>query len=226
MIIKVKEKQKYLKVYDIDMNLIGSFYTIKEAAKYINVEEMRLWSAKKRGSLLFGNYYIKTEGPVFIEHTKEIDSYTVIRNHTKCSKCGVVLCSKNEWLNKSKGTTKNRIRNYKCKNCIRNNNKCLVKYDNPVLEKLSKKQYFIIHNKFYHKSFSIDKKESRKKDCRNRAKQNRVILTDSIIITDLLACRTIKTALGRRIKKEEITPSMMEAKKKSILLTRKLKQKV
>jgi hypothetical protein len=86
MIIKVKEKQKYLKVYDIDMNLIGSFYTIKEAAKYINVEEKTLWSAKKRGSLLFGNYYIKTEGPVFIEHTKEwseIDGYVVDKYRAK-----------------------------------------------------------------------------------------------------------------------------------------------
>jgi hypothetical protein len=49
-------------------------------------------------------------------------------------------------------------------------------------------------------------------------------LTDNIVIHDLIYSHGIIRKLGRPLKKEEITPIMIDVKRKSILLTRKLKE--
>ena len=224
MIIKVKEKQKYLKVYDINMNLIGSFYTTKEASEYINVIEPSLWGAKNRNVPLYGKYYIKTEGPAFIEYNKEIDSYTVIRKYTECSSCGVTLCEKNEFLTASVGTRKKGIKHRfsKCSHCTKKRNVCRVYYSDIELQELSVIQNVVIENKVY----SHQNRSEINFNTSKRQFNYRNDLHDSYIIKCLQEAATVRKALGRKIKKEEITPSMMLVQKKSILLTRKLKQKV
>tara|TARA_R110000868_G_scaffold96528_2_gene265648 strand:+ start:125 stop:802 length:678 start_codon:yes stop_codon:yes gene_type:complete len=221
MIIKIKEKQKYIKIYDLDMNFIGSFYTAREASRHVGAVHATIFSAMNRSIPLYNKYYIKTEGPSHIEYTKEIDAPIVIRNYTECRKCGVTLCEKNEFLTASPSCRKKGIKHRfsKCAHCTRKRNVCRVYYSNMELQELSVIQNVVIENKVY--SYQNRSEINFNNNKRNLNYRND--LHDSYIIKCLQDAATVHKALGRALKKEEITPKLMDVKRKHILLTRKLR---
>jgi hypothetical protein len=222
MIIKIKEKQKYIKIYDLNMKLIGSFYSGREASKYIGAVHSSIFSAMNSNIPLYNKYYIKTKGPSYIEHTKKVDSYTIIRNYDQCRKCGITLCEKNEFLTASPSCKKKGIKHRfaDCRHCVKKRNICGISYDNPVLNELCKKQAVVLYNKLYPKKHREAIRENRKRT----KNKSRSLLTDSIVRHDLIHSTKIQKILGRKLKKSEITPAMIDVKKKHILLTRILKQ--
>ena len=224
MIIKIKEKQKYIKIYDLDMNFIGSFYTAREASGHIGAVHATIFSAMNRSIPLYNKYYIKTEGPSHIEYTKEIDAPIVIRNYTECRKCGVTLCEKNEFLTASPSCREKGIehRFANCRQCVKKTNYCNIKYDDPILHELCKKQAVVMYNKLYPKKH----KEVIRKNARRTSSMRKFLLTDNTVIGRLIESVGIQKILGRKPKKSEITPSMIDAKRKHILLTRKLKNQM
>jgi hypothetical protein len=222
MIIKVKEKQKYIEVYDLDMKLIGKFFSSREASEYISVGHSTILQAIKHGKPIYNKYYVKTQGPPYIEYTKKVNSYTIIRNYNHCRKCGIPLCEKNEFLTASPSSRKKGIKHRfaDCRYCVKKRNVCGIRYDDPVLNELCKKQAVILYNKMY----SIQHKEILQDKNSKRNKKDRRLLHDDIIIRDIIKSSKIQKILGRKIKKSEITPSMIDVKRKHILLTRKLKE--
>lgn len=224
MIIKTKEKQKYIKIYDLDMKLIGSFYTGREASAHIGAAHGTIFGAMNSNIPLYNKYYVKTEGPSHIEHTKKVDSYTILRKYHQCRKCGITLCEKNEFLTASSSCRKKGIkhRSADCRQCIKKTNYCNIKYDDPVLNELCKKQAVVQYNKVYPKKH----REAIRKNARITSMMRDFLLTDSVVISRLVESEGIKRILGRKIKKSEITPSMIDAKRKHILLTRKLKNQM
>jgi hypothetical protein len=146
----------------------------------------------------------------------------IIRKNTHCKKCNIELCEKNEFLSYGgQGMKKGcKYRHTTCKHCVKNYNSCRIKYDDPVLNELCKKQGVYLYNKLYvkkHKSTIL--MNARKTKYKRRSE-----LTDNIVIHDLIYSHGIIRKLGRPLKKEEITPIMIDVKRKSILLTRKLKE--
>jgi hypothetical protein len=222
MIIKVKEKQKYIKVYDLNMKLIESFYSAREASRYIGAVHSTIFSAMNKSYALYNKYYIKTEGLSHIEYTKEIDAPVVKGLYTECRKCGITLCEKNQFLTET-GKAKEKGVKHKfgdCRQCVKKTNHCNIKYDDPVLNELCKKQAVVLYNKLYPKKH----RETINRNNRNTKNKNRSLLTDSIVINDLIHSTKIQKILGRRIEKSEITPIMIDVKRKHTLLTRTLKQ--
>ena len=147
----------------------------------------------------------------------------IIRKNTHCKKCNIELCEKNEFLSYgSQGQQKGfKYRHTECKQCVKKYNSCRIKYDNPVLNELCKKQGVYFYNKLYakkHKSTII-------LNARVTKNKRRSELTDNIIINDIISSPGIIKRVGRPLTKNEITPTMIDVKRKSILLTRTLKDK-
>lgn len=59
------EKEKHVKVYDLQDNLITEFYTYKEAGRFIGVEASTVLLAARRGNRVLKKYRIKSEGQKF-----------------------------------------------------------------------------------------------------------------------------------------------------------------
>ena len=95
------------------------------------------------------------------------------------------------------------------------------KSDDPVLNELCKKQGEYLYNKLYAKKHL----STIRLNARITKNKRRSELTDNIIINDIISSPAIIKRLGRPLTKDEITPTMIDVKRKSILLTRTLKDK-
>lgn len=147
----------------------------------------------------------------------------IIRKNTHCKKCNIELCEKNEFLShgshgKQKGV---KYRHTTCKHCVKNYNSCRIKYHDPVLNELSKKRAEYLYNKLYNKKHVA----TIRLNARISKNKRRSDLTDNIIINDIISSPAIIKRVGRPLTKDEITPTMIDVKRKSILLNRTLKNK-
>jgi hypothetical protein len=61
----MNDKEKHVKLYDLQNNLITEFYTFKEAAKYLGVTHAAAKNSCYRGHISQKKYKIKSEGQKF-----------------------------------------------------------------------------------------------------------------------------------------------------------------
>jgi hypothetical protein len=84
----------------------------------------------------------------------------VVQNHINCKKCGVKLIEKNSRLstyNKESGLYFVRST---CNYCARKVKFCVLKYEDPELEKFSAKRAKILHGKNYYRKVTKPKKDA------------------------------------------------------------------
>lgn len=144
----------------------------------------------------------------------------IIRNHTHCKKCNIKLCEKNEWLSWGGSGFKNgyKYRHTTCRQCVRKNTTCQVRYESTELNELCKKQAVIIYNRIY----GLNNREAINKNG-NKSKAIRVEnLTDSIVVDRIVESHAIKKLLGRKLTREEVTPTMIDLQRKMTLTRRNL----
>lgn len=139
----------------------------------------------------------------------------IVRIATTCKKCGVSLCEKNEKFNQNQ--TYKRYRMYICKHCWDGSSYCKITYTDPQLDILCKKKVKLV-NAYCSKRRRIEKRKLHV-DARN--KREREELSDVYIIKVLLSD---KKKLFKST--SDITPELIEIKRKQISIFRILKQKV
>ena len=139
----------------------------------------------------------------------------IVRIATTCKKCGVSLCEKNEKFNQNQ--TYKRYRMYICRHCYDNSSYCKTTYTDPKLDILCKKRVKLI-NAYCSKRRRI---ETRKLYVNAKNAKEREELSDIYIIKVLLSDK-------KKLFKStfDITPELIEIKRKQISIYRALKQKI
>lgn len=156
------EKEKHVKIYDLQNNLITEFYTYKEAAEYIGVTPATVKNSVYRDHKILKKYKVKSQGQKYVGFKRGIKS-------------GPEYCKLRKRHNKKR---------------------CMIKYEDPVLEALSLKRNEKINQS------TCNKRKSR-------------ALVDSYII------KAIEKHLG--IKPHQITQKMIDVKRKHIEIIRNFK---
>lgn len=200
----MNDKPKHVKVYDLNKNLLAEFSMYSEAAAFIGTTASTLTSASKRNSCVSKKYYVRSEGPRFIDNTLRINIF--------CKTCGIEICEKNKTTIKTK--SKNYIAN-SCMSCVKNRKFCSLHYESKELEKLSIKRSKQLSKdkwKYYNKAKVISYKTVQKQ------KQKEVVTN--------LGDNYIKMLINREhdnFAYNKITPELINLKRKEVLIKRKLK---
>jgi hypothetical protein len=139
----------------------------------------------------------------------------IVRIATTCKKCGVTLCEKNEMFNQNQ--TYKMYRMYICKHCWNGVTYCRVVYKDPELKTLSQKKNILI-NAYCSKRRNIDR---RKLYVNAKNAKEREQLSDIYIIKVLLSD---KKKLFKST--SEITPELIEIKRKQLKIHRMLNEAV
>lgn len=154
----------------------------------------------------------------------------IIRIATVCKKCGIELCEKNESYNTK--VTGQKYRRTTCKTCTFDTRVCRISYEDPLLDALSIKQRKFLQHKIdfarnpewiAERSRLSYYKHKEERLAYNKAKQKEERLTlDDQYIKKLLAHS--KNALFSSY--NQLTPEIIEIKKKQIEVFRKLTSRV
>ena len=132
-----------------------------------------------------------------------------------CIKCGIFLCTKNEifvYCNKRKRTYRQNV----CRSCKTNGLSCRLTYDDSKLEALSLSRYNAITTRFSRQRHI----EKRKLYQNLKSLVERETLDNRYIIKSLLHSTKIK--LFESV--EQITPEIIEVKRKQLIVQRELKK--
>lgn len=158
----IMEKEKHVKIYDLQNNLITEFYTYKEAAEYIGVTPATVKNSVYRDQKVLKKYKVRSQGQKYVGFKQGVTS-------------GPEYCK----LMKR-----------------RNNKRCMIKYEDPVLEALSLKRNEEINYSTFNK----------------RRSRN---LSDSYIIK----------AIGKHVglMPHQVTQQIIDVKRKHIEIIRELK---
>ena len=158
----MNDKEKHVKLYDLQDNLIIEFYTFKEAANYLGVTHSSAKNSCYRNHISQKKYKIKSEGQKFAGFKQGITS-------------GPEYCK----LAKK-----------------RNKKRCMIKYEDSLLETLSIQRNTEIN------SSTCNKRRSRS-------------------LVDIYVIKAIEKHVG--LKRHQITQQMIDVKRKHIELIRKFK---
>jgi hypothetical protein len=115
------DKPKNIKVYDLEKNLIGEFFSYNEVVDFTGASYHAIKGAVHRRSCVSRKYYIILDGNI----NGKISNV--------CNKCGVSLCEKNSVI--SEGVLRSK---FTCKHCFRNVKYCSYQYEDHKLEMLAK----------------------------------------------------------------------------------------
>lgn len=86
----MNDKEKHVKLYDLQDNLIVEFYTFKEAANYLGVTHAAAKNSYYRGQICQKKYKIKSEGQMFAGFKKGVTSgpeYCKLRKRQNKKRC-------------------------------------------------------------------------------------------------------------------------------------------
>lgn len=204
-----------VKIYDLENNLLYECNTYGEAAKYLNTKTSTVVSTCHRSGILFGKYKVQSKASTL--EKKEF--------------------SKKQRLSKNKNWCKlkystvelNQLASKRCKEITRdlyyNNNKDVIlekmkEYYNSNREMMSlnRQVYYVTNKEFLqikHKEWvtrNKEKQEEYHKNYRRNASDN---------LSDVYIKTTLATTL--KLSADQITPEMIEIKRKQVKLYRELK---
>ena len=222
--VKLIEKNSRLSTYDEESGVYFVRSTCNYCARKVKYcvlkyedPELEKLAVKQAKVLHCKNYYRKVIKP------KKDAARVPYIEPTVCIQCNVDLCEKNEQIIASNVNH----RSNKCKTCTYNYNSCKVFYPTQELQNLSKKR-----NKYFNlKIDKVRRPDVYKKSFKEAFAKNK----DRYLISAKIYAETQRNELGDnyvkqrivaagKLKTNEVTPQLIEIKRKQLELIRTLNQ--